>query len=90
MGRKCGEEGDLLGLFRKMIYGGLMDIWEYQRMMANGQHRESDSYWAKKAEEYRRKEVIMNYEISKDFILDWFGEKIFNEIENGRRLRKAA
>ena len=77
-------------LLRAISKQAMMDIWEYKRLVVNGQHRKSNGYWAIKAEEYRKKEVEMNYDTAKDFILEFFGEKIFNEIENGRRLSKAA
>ena len=77
-------------LLRAISKQAMMDIWEYRRLVVNGQHRKSNGYWAVKAEVYRKKEVEMNYDTAKDFILKFFGEKILDEIENGRRLSKAA
>ena len=77
-------------LLRAISKQAMMDIWEYKRLVANGQKRKSNGYWAIKAEKYRKKEVETNYDTAKDFILKFFGEKILDQIENGDRLLKKA
>ena len=81
---------DYIRLLRAISKQAMMDIWEYRRLVVNGQHRKSNGYWAIKSEGYRKKRIEMNYKSAKDFILEFFGEKILDQIENGRRLSKAA
>ena len=80
-----------LALFWAIPRSAVMDILEYKKYEQIGANSKPEGKrWAGYAINHRKNEMRKNYNEAKEFVLEWFGEDILYQIENGHRLKKAA